>query len=274
MNSRAMASPDDRVSHNACMEPNSHDALAQRRESASLTWYGPALMLFARAACAVGAQAVVAAVFVLRASPAPWQDAGPWLPVYGTLIDAGCLALLWRLTRHEGIRLFDLVGFDRTRLVRDMLLGFALIPASLVFILGGIYAVGWLLYGTLTPPYLFAPLPLPAALYGVLVFPFIWGMTEQMTYNGYLLPRFQVLCRSTSCAIGCVAFVWSLQHAFMPLTGDPKYMAFRLFSSVPNSVFQTLLYLRLRRLVPLAIAHAVMDGASVLIGVLLPLLRG
>jgi uncharacterized protein len=29
------------------------------------------------------------------------------------LIDAGCLALLWRLTRREGIGLFDLVGFER-----------------------------------------------------------------------------------------------------------------------------------------------------------------
>ena len=58
----------------------------------------------------------------------PWHDAEPWLPVYGTLIDAGCLALLWRLTRREGIRLFDLVGFERTRLVRDALLGLALIP--------------------------------------------------------------------------------------------------------------------------------------------------
>jgi hypothetical protein len=66
----------------------------------------------------------------------------------------------------------------------------ALIPVSLVFILGGIYAAGWLVYGTLTPPYLFGALPLPAALYGVLVFPFIWGLTEQMTYNGYLVPRF------------------------------------------------------------------------------------
>jgi len=107
----------------------------------------------------------------------------------------------------------------------------------------------------------------------VLVFPFIWGLTEQMTYNGYLVPRFQVLCRSTSLAIVFVAFAWSLQHAFMPLTFDAKFMDFRLLSSVPNSVFQTLLYLRLRRLVPFAIAHALMDGVSVLIGVLLPLLR-
>ena len=193
--------------------------------------------------------------------------------MYGTLIDAGCLTLLWRLTRREGIRLFDLVGFERTRLARDTLLGFALIPVSLVFIFAGTFAAGWLLYGTLSPPFLFGPLPLPAALYGVLVFPFVWGLIEQMTYNGYLLPRFQVLGRSTSLAIVLVAFAWSAQHAFMPLTFDPKFMAFRLFSSVPNSVFQTVLYLRLRRVVPLAVAHALMDGASVLIGVLLPVLR-
>jgi len=252
------------------MGPNSSEALLRRRDAGTLTWRGPALMLFARAACAVGAQALVAAVLALRSSPTPWHDAEPWLPVYGTLIDAGCLALLWRLTRREGMRPFDLVGFERTRLLRDVLLGLALIPASLVFILGGVYGAGWLLYGTLTPPYLLGGLPLPAALYGVLVFPFVWGLTEQMTYNGYLVPRFRVLSGSTGLAIAVVAFAWSLQHSFMPLTFDAKFMVFRLLSSVPNSVFQTLLCLRLRRLLPLAVAHAVMDGATVLIPLLVP----
>ena len=251
------------------MDPNSREALLWRREAATLTWRGPALMLFARAAFAVGAQGVVAAVFALQASPTPWHDAEPWLPVYGTLIDAGCLTLLWRLTRREGIRLFDLIGFERTRLGRDLLLGVVLIPVSLVFIFGGSYAAGWIIYGTISQPVFLGGLPLLAALYGVLVWPFIWGFTEQMTYNGYLVARFQVLCRSTTLAVVLVAFVWSLQHAFMPLTFDPRYMAFRLVASVPNSVFQTLLYLRLRRVVPFAIAHALMDGATVL----LPLLR-
>lgn len=253
-------------------DSNSNEALLQRRDALTLTWRGPALMLFARSAFAVGAQALVAAVFALRSSPNPWHNAERWMPVYGTLIDAGCLALLWRLTRREGIRLFDLLGFERARLARDVLLGLALIPPSLVCILGGVYAAGWLVYGTLTPPYLYGILPLPAALYGVLVFPFIWGLTEQMTYNGYLVSRFQILCRSTSLAVAFVAFSWSLQHVFMPLTFDAKFMTFRLLSPAPQSVFATLLYLRLRRLVPFAIAHALMDGASVLIGVLLPLL--
>ena len=195
------------------------------------------------------------------------------MPVYGTLIDAGCLALLWRLTRSEGIRLFDLIGFERTRLGRDVALGFAFIPLGLAFIFAGTYAAGWLLYGTPSQPYFFARLPLPAALYAALVFPFVWGLTEQMTYNGYLVSRLQVVGRSTGLAVALVAFPWSVQHAFMPLTFDPKFMAFRALSPIPFSIFQTLVYLRLRRLVPLAIAHALMDGASVLISVLFPLLR-
>src|SRR5215216_1283677 len=146
------------------MGPNTDDALRWRLDAGTLTWRGPALMLFARSACAVGAQAVVAAVFALRSSPTPWPDAAPWLPLYGTLIDVGCLMLLWRLTLREGIGLFDLVGLERSRLVRDMLLGIALIPISLVFILGGVYAAGWLFYGALTPPYLLGSLPFPAAL--------------------------------------------------------------------------------------------------------------
>jgi membrane protease YdiL (CAAX protease family) len=231
-------------------------------------------MLLARAACAVGAQGVVAAIFALRSSPTPWHDAEPWLPVYGTLIDAGCLALLWRLTRQEGIRLSDLVGFERTRLTRDVLLGLALIPVSLVFIFTGTYAAGWLVYGTLRQPYFLAGLPLPATLYGVLVWPFLWGLTEQMTYNGYLAPRVQVLSRSTAIAVAVVASVWSLQHAFMPLTFNPRFMTFRLVASVPFAVFETLLYLRFRRLLPLAVAHALMDGATVLIPVLPRLLTG
>lgn len=168
--------------------PNDEGAIRRRLDAGALTWRGPAVMLFARSACAVGAQALVAGIFALRSSPR--LDAAPWLPVYGTLIDGGCLAL-----------------------------------------------------------------------------------TEQMTYNGYLVSRFQMLCRSTSLAVALVGFSWSFQHVVMPLTFDTRFMVFRLLSPVPFSVFQTLLYLRLRRLVPFAIAHAVMDGASVLIGVLFPLLR-
>src|SRR5262245_5748401 len=100
---------------------NSRAALAGRKAVGRLTWSGPALMLFARLIFSVTAQALTAGVYALRSSPAPWTDAGRWLPVYGTLVDAGCLMLLWALTRREGMALIDLVGFERCLWRRDVL---------------------------------------------------------------------------------------------------------------------------------------------------------
>jgi hypothetical protein len=94
-------------------------------------------------------------------------------------------------------------------LARDALLGLALVPVNLAFIPGRISVAGWLPYGTLPPPHLSGPLPWPAAVCGVLVWPFPWGLTEQMTHNGYLVPRFQVLCPNTRPAIVIVAFAGS-----------------------------------------------------------------
>ena len=95
--------------------PNSRAAIFERRAAGVLTWSGPALMLFARSAFAVAAQGLVAAIYASHGSATPWRDAGAWLPVYGTLIDAGCLSLLWWFARREGITLLDLIGFQRKR---------------------------------------------------------------------------------------------------------------------------------------------------------------
>ena len=103
-----------------------------------LTWSGPALMLFARSIFSVLAQGLVAGVYAFQSSTTPWVAAAAWLPVYATLIDAGCLGLLWALTRREGIALLDLVSFERGRWRRDVVLGLGLIPVNLLFIFGGI----------------------------------------------------------------------------------------------------------------------------------------
>lgn len=227
-------------------------------------------MLFARSGFAVAAQGLVAVIFLWKGSTTPWHDAGAWLPVYGTLIDLGCLSALWWLARRERIALLDLTGFDRSRLGRDMLLGIGLIPPSLLLILAGNYCSSFLVFGNLSAPDVFAPLPLLPALYGVLIFPLVWGITEQTTYNGYLLPRLQVLLRSNALAVSLVAIAWSSQHAVMPLTFDLHFMVYRALAPLPFSTFQGLLYLRMRRIAPLATAHWLMDGGDAFVRTLWP----
>ncbi len=229
------------------------------------------MMLFARSAFAVIAASIVAAIFALRGAATPWRDAAVWFPVYATLIDAGCLALLWILMRREGAKLIDLLSFDRTRLWRDVVLGLLLVPPSLALIVGGVAAASFLVYGAPLAPLAFENLPLPAALYAVIVFPLLWGFTEQMTYNGYLTPRIQVL-GGTIMAVALVGLPWSFQHAVMPVRFDLDYMLYRALAPIPFSTFIILVYLRIRRIIPLAIAHWLMDGASVFLSSLWPLL--
>ena len=230
-------------------------------------------MLFARSIFSVLAQGLVAGVYALQSSTTPWVAAAGWFPVYATLIDAGCLGLLRALTRREGIALLDLVSFERGRWRRDVVLGLGLVPVNLLFIFGGISISSLFVFGTAQPPALFRPLPLLPAVYAVLVFPLVWGLTEQMTYNGYLAPRIQVLSGSTSIAVALVAFAWSFQHVLQPLRLDRDFMLYRFLAPIPNTVFSTVLFLRVRRLLPFAIAHWLMDGGDVLVTLLLPHLR-
>lgn len=237
-----------------------------------LTWAGPIMVLPARAVLAVLAGALIAAMFELKGSAAPWQDAAVWFPLYATLIDLGCLALLRFWMRREGGRLVDLIGFDSKRLGRDLLLALLLIPPSLVFILGGVALASFIVYGSPGGPMTLDNVPMPAALYALIVFPLLWGFTEQMTYNAYAVPRLQVL-GGTGLAIVLVALFWGFQHAVMPVRLDASYMLYRTLGAIPFSVFAICVYLRMRRIVPLAIAHWLMDGATVFIGSIWPLLR-
>lgn len=251
---------------------NSPPALAERRSAGTLTWQGPALLLFARSVLAVAVQGLLALVFEANGSTTPWRDAGAWLPVYGTLIDLGCLSLLWLFTKREGLTVTDLIGIRRGRLGRDLAIGLILIPPSLILIIAGNYGSSLIAFGNLNAPDVFRPLPLLPSLYAVLVFPIIWGVTEQATYNGYLLPRLEVLSGSTASAVALVAFSWSFQHAVMPLTFDPAFMLYRGLAPLPFSIFQALLYLRLRRIVPLATAHWLMDGGDAFYRMIWPLM--
>ena len=98
--------------------PNSRTKLQERLQAGRITWKWPVIIVFARLIFAVLAQALVAGLYMLKGHPTPWQAAAPWWIVYGTLIDIGCFVLLARLARREGIRLFDLISFQRQRLGR------------------------------------------------------------------------------------------------------------------------------------------------------------
>lgn len=252
--------------------PNSKVKLQERLQAGRITWKWPLIIVFSRLIFAALAQALVAGLFMLKGHPTPWQAAAPWWIVYGTLIDVGCFVLLARLARREGIRLFDLISFQRQRLGRDLLLGVGFIVLYIILaVVGGIVA-GILIYGADPAPAVMVPLPLWGTLYSLIIWPIIWAFAEEMTYQGYALPRLEVLSGKAWLAVIIVGFGWALQHCALPLMADWRWTLYRFGSSLLIGMVLPIIYLRTRRLLPFIIAHWAANFVSVLMTVVLPLL--
>jgi membrane protease YdiL (CAAX protease family) len=110
-------------------------------------------------------------------------------------------------------------------------------------------------------------------LYSLLVWPIIWALAEEMTYTGYALPRLEVLSGRAWLAVTIVTFGWALQHSALPLMLDWRWAAYRFGTSLLVGVGLSILYLRIRRLLPLIIAHWAANFVSVLMFVVLPMMR-
>ncbi len=247
---------------------NSPEAIQTRLAEGRIPRYGPWLMLVARPALILLFHGLT--FLLLRQFNV--ADAGVaarhWFSVYGTLVDLGCLALLLWLTRREGIRLLDLVGFVKSKLKTDILIGLGvlvlLFPLAM-FVFGRLVLL--VTYGTLNPEFpegtFMRTLPLVAVLYSRLLWWPLWSFTEELVYNGYALPRLVAMTRSPWLAVAAVSFFYSLQHSFLSLATF-EHAAYMFLIFIPLTVGMALVYLRVRRLTPLILAHWLMDLTNVL----------
>jgi hypothetical protein len=233
-------------------------------------WAALLTLLAARTLLALLAQSLVTLGLAWAGHPDPARAGTAWWQVTGTLVDVGCLGLLYWLTRREGIRLVDLLGLDRRKLLRDLALGLGLLLVLFpVVMLGGSVGAGLLIYGTPQPTLpgevMLKTLPLWGVLYSRLVWWVIWSPTEEMLYNGYALPRLMALTGRRWLAVAIVGVAWALQHAFLPLMADWRLFMYLFVQMLPLVIVMQILFLRLRRLPPLIVMHWGMDLISSLL---------
>ncbi len=225
-------------------------------------------MLFARSAFILLAQGITFLLFRLLNVSNASVVIRNWWPVYGTLVDFGCLGILVWLTRREGIRLRDLIDLVKNKLKTEIPLGLGLFVAiAPVTIFGGGMLAQLIAYGRINPifpEYTFMrSLPLLALLYARILWWPLWSVTEEMTYNGYALPRLVAITKSRWLSVALVSFFFALQHSFLMLAGF-QFGLYMFLAFLPLSIAMTLVYLRIRRLPPIIIAHWLMDLSNVL----------
>ena len=232
----------------------------------------PVILVFSRFVFATVLQFLVAGGLMLSGHTNPLQFAGRWFTVYGTLIDIGCLLLITKQLRKEGKRIRELVNLHGQRWYKSMLIGLGYTLVLFPVTVAGTMISSFLAYGKLEPQQIMGGIPLWGALFSTFIYPVLWTFTEQLTYQGYALPRLEKAFGSKWAAIALVSFGWMLQHAALPLELDFHYAAMRMLSFFPLTVIMPLLYLRTRRLLPFITAHWIMDTTAAVMGTLMPLL--
>jgi len=247
---------------------NSFEAVQGRLVKGRTPRWGPIAVLFSRITFFMIAQGITWLLLKAFNVPNPSVAVRNWFSVYGTLADLGCLALMFYLTRREGIRLLDLVGFVKKKLKKDLLIGLAvfitLFPIAM-FAFGRLALL--ITYGSVNPEFpegtFIRTLPLLAVLYSRLLWWPLWSATEEMVYNGYTLPRMAALTKSPWISVVIVSFFYSIQHSFHSIaTFQQSAYMFLIF--IPLTVGLALVYLKVRRLTPLIFAHWLMDLTNVL----------
>jgi hypothetical protein len=180
---------------------NSPRAIQQRIQAGRIGWAGPLILTTARTGLILLVQAVVATA---------------WWTVYATLVDIGCLLLLSRQARREGIGLVDLFGIERSQLGREILWGLLYFVVLFPIVAGfGSKFASWLVYGTTQlTPHMLAPgllserqLPHWAVIYSLSVFWLVWSPTEEVIYQAYCAARLQVLTGSTWVTVNAGRFL-------------------------------------------------------------------
>ncbi|WP_173923078.1 hypothetical protein [Agromyces sp. Marseille-P2726] len=224
-------------------------------------------LLLVRLALFAVFQAVIAGLLAVGGTADPWAASAAWWPLTATAANLVNLGLLARYLRLDGSSIASLYRVRRETLGRDILttLGIVAIAAPLAA-LPNIGLAAWLFGDPQVALDLFVqPLPMWAAIAGLVLFPITTALAELPTYYGYVQPHLARLTRSAWLIVLLPALVHAFQHAALPLIFDTEFIMWRALMFLP---FALLLSIALRwrpRVLPyLLVVHFALDLQAVL----------
>lgn len=164
------------------------------------------------------------------------------------------LLLLW-ICKKENITYKQLLNWEKgnTKVI-SIVIG---IIATLVIGMGGMYIAGFFVYGKFPymATFMIAPIPLWLAIINIFILPITTTMAEDGLYLGYAMN----INKNKWVAILFPAFFYALQHSFIPILFDWKYIVYRLFSFLPLTIIFCYWYYKKRNPIPIMVGHFVIN---------------
>ena len=127
----------------------------------------------------------------------------------------------------------------------------------------GMYLSGFICYGKLPyfAPMMATPIPVFLAIINFIVLPLTVPFAEDALYLGCGVNNI----KKQKLAIIIPAFFYALQHSFIPLLFDFKFIIYRFLSFLPLTIIFCYYYQKKKNIVPIMIGHTIVEMASVVL---------
>jgi hypothetical protein len=201
---------------------------------------------------------IVGLLFVIISNQS-LEQASQWWPAICVICNIITIILLVIVFKREKTTFKKIIHYEKgNKNIKETLL---IVLIMILLGIGGIYGFGFMIYGYV-PVTMMQPIPVWIAAINILLLPITVIFAEMPLYFGYSLNRIEQISNNKLLAIGYPMFFYALQHSFIPLLFDFKYMVFRFLSFLPLIIVLGIIYYKKRKLTPLMVGHAVLDFAT------------
>ena len=189
------------------------------------------------------------------------SDISNWWSIVATIVNIITILILVLITKKMNISYSKLINYEKgkTKLKEVIIITLiALVLASIGMNLAGLICYGVIPY---LAPMMAAPIPLFLAVINFILLPLTVSFAEDGLYLGCGVNSF----KNKYLAILVPAFFYALQHSFIPVLFDFKFIAYRFLSFLPLTIIFCYYYYKKKNPVPMMIGHTIVEIASVVL---------
>lgn len=181
-----------------------------------------------------------------------------WWSVIASIINVLVIGILLFLCKKQKITYGKLIQYEKGTCKWYVAL---LIVVSMLMVgMGGMYLAGFICYGVFPylAPMLIAPIPLILAIVNLFLLPITTTLAEDGLYLGLGVNYI----KNKWIAIFVPAFFYAIQHSFIPMLLDGRYIMYRFLSFLPLTLWICYWYYKNRNPLPIMIGHGILNVAT------------
>ena len=186
------------------------------------------------------------------------EDLSQWWSVIASIINILVIGILLLLCKKQNITYGKLIKYEKGKC--KWYVALLVVVSMLIVGMGGMYLAGYICYGVFPylAPMLVAPIPLILAIVNLFLLPITTTLAEDGLYLGLGVNSIE----NKWIAVFVPAFFYAIQHSFIPLLLDGRYIIYRFLSFLPLTLWICYWYYKNKNPLPVMIGHGILNIAT------------